>query len=245
MWVIMKDIWYQIYHPWHWLTYGNNAEALGSVIALGGLLGLYLYVRYTKTIMQATLFASQASSFPVLHVVSLGLVGSNLHTQQLNWRLSNVGKGPAKNITVWRIEEGNQADTLIGKWQTLPWNERAFILGTLFSDESPDKEITIRYPQAADGESFLIILTFEDNVGQIHQFQILSYSVGDCKGIRTYALPPRNLLREQNKIGWRTFKHGFGSQIGVDLNRVNIDGSPYLPGPRPSLVYKFFPFLKQ
>ena len=194
--------------------------------------------------MQATLFASQASSFPVLHVVRLGLVGPNLHTQQLNWRLSNVGKGHAKNISVWTFEEGNHADTLIGKWQVLPWNERALILGTLLSDYFPNKEITLQYPQAADGESFLI-LTFEDNVGQIHQFQILSYVAGGSEGMRTYALPPRNLLEENNKIGWRTFTHGLGTQIGADLNRVNIDGSPYLPGPRPSLVYRFLPFLKR
>src|ERR1700732_3242906 len=40
----MDSVIYQLHHPWHWLTYGQNATALAAVAAVVGLIGtLFLH----------------------------------------------------------------------------------------------------------------------------------------------------------------------------------------------------------
>lgn len=62
----MNSFLYQLDHPWHWLTYGQNASAVAAVAAFFGLVGLYLYTRYTRTMMQVQQSTARASIEPLL-----------------------------------------------------------------------------------------------------------------------------------------------------------------------------------
>ena len=48
----MNSILYQVLHPWHWLTYGQNATALGVVVAILGAIVLFFYTLYTRRMMK-------------------------------------------------------------------------------------------------------------------------------------------------------------------------------------------------
>src|ERR1019366_4887010 len=42
---------YQVTHPWHWLTYGQNAAGLQALCAFLALIGLIFYTLYTRRMM--------------------------------------------------------------------------------------------------------------------------------------------------------------------------------------------------
>ncbi len=218
---------YQILHPWHWLTYGNNASGVASVCAVLGLIGLALYVCYTKAIMDATLSSYQASFFPVLTATL-----SDTSQFFIHWRLRNLGRGPARNIRVWRIEEGNDAPSLFKRRQYLP-DERAWHCGTLLPDHDEAEAFEIHYEYASGEDAFLVVIDAEDNAGNSHQLQILSYGKGSRLGRlyhEVYAVPvERHPGRKARRRNSRRFVHGRGTNVGVDLNRTNIDGTPYVP----------------
>lgn len=68
----MSNFLYQILHPWHWLTYGQNAAGVAAVAAILGLVGLYFYTRYTRRMMKLGEVTRRATMTPIL--VSSGLV---------------------------------------------------------------------------------------------------------------------------------------------------------------------------
>jgi hypothetical protein len=84
----------QFVHPWHWLTYGQNAVALATVTAAAGLVGLYLYTRYTKNMMITNVGALNASFRPVLipEIVQVDKDGT------ITVRVKNGGNGVATQI---------------------------------------------------------------------------------------------------------------------------------------------------
>lgn len=62
----MQNIEYQLLHPWHWLTYGQNATALGAVVACLGFIGLIFYTLYTRRMMKLGENTRRAAITPVL-----------------------------------------------------------------------------------------------------------------------------------------------------------------------------------
>ncbi len=219
---------YQLHHPWHWLTYGNNATAAATLSAVFGLIGLFLYVWYTKRIMDATLNTLQTGIYPVLFPQLNDIEGGKVH-----WTVSNLGNGPARNVSVWRIEEGNDAVSLLGKWQVLPKNERRMIYGTLLPNHPKGEAFKIRYPSATGEDAFLVIIEAEDNAGTRHQLQILSFGEESSRGRLnwepyTLTMARKKAARKSRKNS-RLLVHGKGKQIGVDLNLFHADGTPYKP----------------
>lgn len=88
---------YQLLHPWHWLTYGQNATAFAALVALAGLVGLYFYTRYTRRMMQVQEATARASIRPIL--VAQGIGGADLEFSPLrtNWLPGSdalIGRGP-------------------------------------------------------------------------------------------------------------------------------------------------------
>ena len=216
---------YQFTHPWHWLTYGNNSTALAALIAIAGLVGLFLYVRYTKAIMNATLASLEASIFPVL-TAQLADVSQHF----VHWKISNLGRGHARNVSVWRIEEGNGVEELFGTKQILPEGERAIVLGTLKPDHYKSESLEIKYPFALREEAFLVIIETDDNAGNKHQLQVLSYGKESSKGYlytECFNIPPERKPNGRRNNNRHTFIQGKGTTIGVDLNSQEIDGSPF------------------
>ena len=43
---------YQVLHPWHWLTYGQNAAAVAALAAVVGFIVLFFYTLYTRRMMR-------------------------------------------------------------------------------------------------------------------------------------------------------------------------------------------------
>jgi hypothetical protein len=222
----MNPILYQLAHPWHWLLYGNNASALAALSAVLGVIGLFLYVRYTKTIMEATLASFEASFYPVL-MAQL----SDTSQHFIHWRIHNVGRGPARNVRIWRIEEGNDAPELFKMRQYLPDNERAIVYGTLLPDHDKTEAFEIRYGYATGEDAFLVIVDAEDNAGSAHQLQILSYGKDSSMGHlyhEAYSIPVERKGNSKRRRNTRRFMHGKGESVNVDLNLTNIDGTPYV-----------------
>lgn len=69
----MQNFRYQILHPWHWLTYGQNASGIAAVAAVIaalavvlGLIGLYFYTRYTRNMMLLGQETQRANITPIL-----------------------------------------------------------------------------------------------------------------------------------------------------------------------------------
>jgi hypothetical protein len=48
----MESIVYQVLHPWHWLTYGQNAAAVAALSAVVGFIVLFFYTLYTRRMMK-------------------------------------------------------------------------------------------------------------------------------------------------------------------------------------------------
>lgn len=101
---------YQIFHPWHWLTYGQNAAGMG-------LIGLFFYTLYTRRMMKLGEKNQRANITPIL--ILSGQVrftasrmeplppgaGSWLAQQPTEYRaemtIRNVGQGTAIFLQFW------------------------------------------------------------------------------------------------------------------------------------------------
>lgn len=96
---------YQILHPWHWLTYGQNAAALQGVCALFGIIGLLLYVIDTRRMRRASELTLRASMSPVFTARDLVPYYANPGTLEGIYRIEmtvrNVGEGPAPVFFAW------------------------------------------------------------------------------------------------------------------------------------------------
>jgi hypothetical protein len=79
---------YQFIHPWHWLTYGQNAAGMG-------LLGLFFYTLYTRRMMVIAQETRRASLFPLLVIRANAPLD-----QKRDIVVENTG-GSALNIMVW------------------------------------------------------------------------------------------------------------------------------------------------
>jgi hypothetical protein len=87
---------YQLNHPWHWLSYGQNADALQAVAAIFGIVGLICYVSETSRIRKATLAQSEATRRPFFRTSD-----KTLYSRDLNevFQAMNDGEGHALSIT--------------------------------------------------------------------------------------------------------------------------------------------------
>ena len=106
----MHPILYQLFHPWHWLTYGQNATA-------AGLVGLLFYTWYTRRMMKLAELSRRSTVIPVFapnekptyHVTAnsfspaseLGFTTPTPTEFGLALSLRNVGEGTAVFLTSW------------------------------------------------------------------------------------------------------------------------------------------------
>jgi hypothetical protein len=68
----MHITFYQVLHPWHWLTYGQNAAALAGLAAIAGTFILYRYTVYTRRMMETQ-----------VHTMDLQVKAMGIQTQTL------------------------------------------------------------------------------------------------------------------------------------------------------------------
>ena len=79
----MKNIIYQVLHPWHWLTYGQNAAAVAALAAVVGFIVLFFYTLYTRRMMktQSRTMEIQARTMD-LQVQTMEMQGRILQMQE-------------------------------------------------------------------------------------------------------------------------------------------------------------------
>jgi hypothetical protein len=106
----MHSFLYQILHPWHWLTYGQNAAGVGIV-------GLFLYTLYTREMMKLAEASRRATITPVFSLKAIrfypteyepstvanqiGLVPQKAVAFRLELDIRNIGEGPAIAFQSW------------------------------------------------------------------------------------------------------------------------------------------------
>ena len=95
---------YQIMHPWHWLTYGQNAGALQGVCAVLAFILIWRYTVYTRRMMQLAESTRRASITPVFtakdtvpHYVS----EDSEAVCRVSMTIRNIGQGPAAIFWAW------------------------------------------------------------------------------------------------------------------------------------------------
>jgi hypothetical protein len=114
--VLPPNLTYQFHHPWHWLTYGQNATALGVVVACFGLIGLVFYTFYTRRMMKLGEDTRRATITPVLisrggvqfdatafdpPTVVVGLPSPTITEYRATLNVRNIGEGAALFLQAW------------------------------------------------------------------------------------------------------------------------------------------------
>jgi hypothetical protein len=110
----MQNVIYQIMHPWHWLTYGQNATAVAAAAACLGLIGLYFYTRSTRTMMGLQQPTARASLTPILVADDVDFVTEDIMVEvapgvmqpkpfkgRATLNVRNIGQGAALYTRAW------------------------------------------------------------------------------------------------------------------------------------------------
>jgi hypothetical protein len=64
--IVGGSLFYQFRHPWHWLTYGQNASALSVAVSAVGLIVIVLYTLYTRRMMLLAGQTRRGELYPIL-----------------------------------------------------------------------------------------------------------------------------------------------------------------------------------
>jgi hypothetical protein len=80
---------YQLLHPWHWLTYGQNASVVGLIVVV-------FYTIYTRRMMLLAQQTRRGELYPILAVQKF--VAKN---GSMGLAIKNVGAGPMLNLSQW------------------------------------------------------------------------------------------------------------------------------------------------
>jgi hypothetical protein len=94
-------IWYNVLHPWHWLTYGNNGTAAATAAVL-----IYTYLTYQ---MARTSQDALKSAFRPMLAISKA-------EEPYTFRVQNIGSGPATGVRVKVLHIENPSGPTNGSW---------------------------------------------------------------------------------------------------------------------------------
>jgi hypothetical protein len=191
--VIAVSPWkYQILHPWHWLTYGQNAAALQGVCALFAAIGLLFYVLDTRRMRQVGELTRRASMTPIFtarDIIPHCVSGSD-DVFQISMTVRNVGEGVATVLWAWYqpvsahfsvFDSGILTMSKSAKLATVPTND-------LMKGESTVVDFVAFNPADPTDNSEHVFnpnikwLFVVDSIGQAqgkHQLKILLKSIGN------------------------------------------------------------------
>ena len=94
-------IWYNVFHPWHWLTYGNNGTAAATAAVL-----IYTYLTYQMA--HTSQDALRASYRPMLAVSKA--------EEAYTFKVQNIGTGPAMGVRIKVVHFENPNGPREGSW---------------------------------------------------------------------------------------------------------------------------------
>ena len=186
----MQNIWYQVIHPWHWLTYGQNASGVAAVAGVFGLIGLYFYTRYTRRMMllqqemqRATItpilvssgpIAFQAAEFTNSPAAQLGFIAPEAGSYRPVLSIRNVGHGAAIYITSWfqSVTEKFAMGSSILFLQSPETNPGDHPLTELLEGESTEIKFGLMNLSQVKGRLLFVVQCRDAANGQ-HQLQLL------------------------------------------------------------------------
>jgi hypothetical protein len=185
----MKSLFYQILHPWHWLTYGQNATGLAALAALMGLVGLYFYTRYTRRMMELGEITNRATVTPILvssgsvqlepvviqHTPAseLGFLDPTVTAVRAAVTVRNVGEGAAIYLGSWAqiVSATFQIDNSI-LTRTGHVTSGEHTTHELLKGESTEVRFAPFKPSDISGR-LLFVIECSDPVNGFHQLQML------------------------------------------------------------------------
>lgn len=147
---------YQLLHPWHWLTYGQNTSAVALIV-------IVLYTLYTRRMM---LLAQQTRRYELYPILVLQEV--IVKNGSMDLVIVNVGAGPLINAFQWGQPVSDRFK-LGGTFFERPPAIRQSFGGSMLRGEGRTLNVQI------DGTERRALLAVEgtDSVGGRHQFCLL------------------------------------------------------------------------
>jgi len=186
----MQNILYQFLHPWHWLTYGQNAAGVAAVAAILALVGLYFYTKYTRKMMLLQQETQRAVITPILVSIGpinfvsveskedlaaqLGIVAPAVAAYRPVVTVRNVGQGAAIYITSW-AQSVTEKFTMGGSIlfvQSSETNGGDQPLEALLQGESMEIKFSLMNPSQVKGR-LLFVIQCQDAASGQHQLQLL------------------------------------------------------------------------
>ena len=186
----LSTILYQLLHPWHWLTYGQNAAGVGLIV-------LIFYTIYTRRMMLLAQETRRGELYPMLI-----LQRTDVREGYLELFIENVGAGALLNAVEWgqhvsqRFELG---DTFL---ERLPEVEAHFA-GTMVSKSKLTLNTNV------DGSELRILQVVEgtDSFGGRQQFCVLRryVSPGNYE-YEVRMIHPTNFLPLRRRLAWKFYE---------------------------------------
>ncbi len=186
----MHNFVYQLLHPWHWLTYGQNAAGLGIV-------GLFFYTLYTRRMMLIGQDTRRAELRPYLVLESEQRVSG-----YANVTIANVG---ASAVNLHSYSTFPPAHLVLGNTYIRSSNNSSLDRrGSLLSGQT----YLLKFIEQP-GQSQLIIVDCFDLTGGHHQFRIVRDLDPQAQQVRikthmlnslTYVSPWRRIKARVNRV---------------------------------------------
>jgi hypothetical protein len=185
----MKNLFYQTLHPWHWLTYGQNATGVAALATLLGLVGLYFYTRYTRRMMELGELTNRATVTPILvssgsvqlepatiqqtPASELGFLDPMVTALRAIVTVRNVGEGAAIYLDSWAqvVSAAFEIDdSILTRTAHVISGEHA--VHELLKGESAEMRFAPFKPSEVGGR-LLFVIECSDPVNGFHQLQML------------------------------------------------------------------------
>jgi hypothetical protein len=160
---------YQVLHPWHWVTYGQNAAAVG-------LIGLALYTYFTYRLFRHSQDIERAKLLPYLVLQN----SNDPKTALDKVVVQNIG-APATNLVFWKTTVSHKfkfsEELVIDPYAHLSFE------GSMLRDGTREIDVSAEKP----GERYLYVFEMSDVARGFHQFGFLRTRTLDNLEISTMA----------------------------------------------------------
>jgi hypothetical protein len=147
---------YQLLHPWHWLTYGQNTSAVALIV-------IVFYTIYTRRMMLLAQQTRRGELYPLL-----ALQNAIVKNGSMDLVIVNVGAGPLLNALQWGqpvSERFQLGETFLERPPATPQS----FGGSMLRGEGRTLSVQV------DGSEPRVLLVVEgtDSFGGRHQFCLL------------------------------------------------------------------------
>ncbi len=188
----MTDLLFPFLHPWHWLTYGQNATALAAIAGIIAVVGVAIYTYYTYRLLIASEETNRTKVTPILSLSVGPNAGGKLFPDErgltqigtycVYFTIRNVSEGPALYLSCWgqEVSSGFHLQNGILRLRTDRSIDCLLSKRELMQGEAV--EITyVNFPEDGLSTPWIFVVESIDSTGRRHQLQV--HIIGD--GSRT------------------------------------------------------------